>query len=1342
MITSSEMGPEHHGSDIVSGHFVVTVATRDLHGAWVSTIRDCGAHVELALGPATAGATGSAIVILDCDGAPNLAAVLRQCRSKYDFACIVVGSHWSAHRKEQLLREGAVACIGKGDLGELAAVLHRELERVRLGSAAREERRTLELDRERLRDLIAVLPASVWEQRFDVDDVPMTLSPSSVSILSQPWSALTHDDDRERIESEVAALKETGGSATLHYRLVVPDSGTLWLETHLKAIEENGRVTGLRGVTIDVTDKQSAHSRSATLARAFEATSDMVIIIDQEERVLFANGPFLAETGWEESEIIGLDANAVVAPDWLADGTCPGARRSSGVRRDGSTFPCLARSCVISGNHDEPVGRALSATNMTEFMQKEEQLLRQEEKLRHLAEAAFDGILVHDAVRIVDVNQAGAKMFGIPAEELVGREIATLLAPGAAAEVAKRLDERQARYEVRLMRADGTIFDAEVSAADLSPGATRLRVAAIRDITERKAVLEALRSSEEKFRSLSQAAFDGIMLHEGGTVVEVNDQCAAMFRCSPSELLGRNVFELTSPDFHPLLRERIKSRSNRPFTSVAQRPDGSTFPVEVCGVSQGDSASRVVALRDMTEQKSVEDELRRREERFRILAQAAFDGIVLERDGFVGEVNETFAEMFGYAPEELNGVSFGKLIVTEEIADGCSTPSRSRSEGIGRRKDGTAFALELCVATTSDGQNIYAIRDVTRERLAEQHLIESERRYRDLSESTHDLLCEHDLDGRIIDANTAAARAIGYSREELSTINIRDFIAPEFQEGFDRYIEAIQRNGVAEGLMTVITRDGERRMWHFQNALRTSGVDRPVVRGLARDVTEREMAVKALRKSEEHFRSIIENISDLICILDDTGQIVYSSPSVQRTLGFPSDRVVWGHFAKYIHPDDIEQALAFFNAQIADVGSTGMIDARVRYGNGSWHWLSMVSTTRVTRGVVTLIVNARDMTDRRLLMAQLEQANRVSSLGRLAATVAHEFNNVLMGMLPFAELMQRPTVTPEVVAKGAGYIVGSIARGKRVALDILRFTQPAQPTVSCVNLAEWWERLAPELRATLGDSIALEASVPNDLGVTADAGQLAQILTNLTSNARDAMQAGGLLTVSARRPRPEETFRFGVVRNPHTFVQITVADTGSGMTAEVVNHAFDPLFTTKQNGGTGLGLAVVHQIVSKHGGSIFIESQLGKGTTFHLFIPSTTHAVAEVPAAPTAPELAVTRVLIIDDDDLVASGLVAIFEEMGVQTMVANTAAEGMAMAVAFAPDVAVVDVSLPDADGFELGARLRQHDAALKIVFASGHADARLVPESDAGMAFLQKPFGIDHLIDVMVELGCGVRP
>jgi two-component system cell cycle sensor histidine kinase/response regulator CckA len=851
---------------------------------------------------------------------------------------------------------------------------------------------------------------------------------------------------------------------------------------------------------------------------------------------------------------------------------------------------------------------------------------------------------------------------------------------------------------------------------------------------DRSVVLNARGPSmnADMFLKLCQAAFDGVLVHDAGRIVTVNEQCARMFGDLPERMVGRSIFDFVIPEMHQTVRQRLRDGEQQTIEIIGRRGDGKEIALEVCAVTI-DGSVRLVAIRDLTERKRAERELRRREERFSVLVQAAFEGMVLENESGIVEVNDSFVRTFGYSIEELRGRRLSELIVEEPGAE--SRLGASASDGWMFRKDGSALMVQFCTAVTSDGERISAVNDVTRERMAQMEVFESERRYRELSESTPDLLCVHDADGSILDVNSAGARALGYTRDELCAMNIKQVLTPQAVAGFADYADRMTADGMAEGVMSLLTRQGELRLWHYQTTLRTAD-GRTTVRGLARDVTDRETALHDLRKSERHFRTIIENVSDLITLIDPSGVIRYVSPSVSRALGIGAEDLTDRSYAELVHPDDATEAAIVFMRQITTPEAVGALDARIQHNDGTWRWYSIVVTNRLVDGkVANVIVNARDITERRLLLSQLEQANRVNGLGRLAATVAHEFNNVLMGMQPFAELIQRPHITPAMAARGAGYIASSIARGKRVALDILRFTQPAQPNLGRVVLRNWWNQLRPEVQAGTENSIRLEWEFPERLSVIADETQLCQVFSNLITNARHAMSGGGTLSVTARRPAAGETFGFGVVPNPESFVQISVSDEGCGIPLEIIGNVFDPLFTTKRNGGTGLGLAVVHQIVTNHEGVIFVESAPDIGTTFHVFFRAADDEEMNDAVEPGAlPHLAVlARVIIVDDEIAVAEGLSEILREEGHTVAIAGTAAEGEELAESVRPAFALVDVGLPDANGADLAARLRRRYPELRVVLISGHADASGLLNDDPKVRFLQKPFPCLALLQVL---------
>jgi two-component system cell cycle sensor histidine kinase/response regulator CckA len=849
---------------------------------------------------------------------------------------------------------------------------------------------------------------------------------------------------------------------------------------------------------------------------------------------------------------------------------------------------------------------------------------------------------------------------------------------------------------------------------------------------------------DEKFRAVCRAAFDGVMVHDSGTIVEANDKCATMFGCQITDILGKNILDFTAPEMHALILARSGVGVDSPFDCIGVRANGERFPMELCPIAVSGSSLSVVAIRDLSERRSSERMRRRREERIRILTQVAFDGICVHKEGKLVETNDAFARMSGYSAAELIGMPLEMLVPLEErskIFERIRSHDATRYESFFIRKDGTTLAVEICGTSVAAGERVVAIRDISKRRESDDALLASEDRFRDLVENCHELIGTHDLDGRILSVNAAVGRALNTSCEALCGRDVKEYFAEGNERHFADYLELLQREGAASGTIRVKDGDGRSRVWEYQSSLRTDGVTRPIARILARDVTAREESLAAVRHSEEHFRSIIENSPDLIAIIEPDGKLRYHSPSIERVLGITSDSVVGRAFLDFVHPDDAQRASQFLERQIAGPAANGMVELRFHHHNGSWRSFEVVARNLTAAGAVTAIVtNARDITDRKLLEAQLAQANRLSSLGRLAATVAHEFNNVLMGMQPFTELMLRPDVAPSMISKGAWHISNSIQRGKRIALDILRFTQPAQPVTAMVDVGEWWEKFAPEAEIVLGNVVRLTSTIPHHgVCVIADQEQLSQVMANLVANARDAMPSGGTLMVQASQPPADSVFAFGIVAHPEQFIQISVSDTGHGINSEVIQNIFEPLFTTKKSGGTGLGLAVAHQVLTQHGGYIFAESAVGRGTTFHLFLPKGVRSCDQASEIPNpSPRPDGRTLLMIEDEQLIVEGISALLSCDGMNVVAVSTGGEAVAAVARFHPDVVLLDFGLPDMDGSEVFTLLRKLHPLLPVIFATGHGDRRAIHDglADGRTRFLQKPFEVATLLELIAEL------
>jgi PAS domain S-box-containing protein len=456
--------------------------------------------------------------------------------------------------------------------------------------------------------------------------------------------------------------------------------------------------------------------------------------------------------------------------------------------------------------------------------------------------------------------------------------------------------------------------------------------------------------------------------------------------------------------------------------------------------------------------------------------------------------------------------------------------------------------------------------------------------------------------------------------------------------------------------------------------------------------------------------------------IDATTRAVQWSDQTFRILGLDPETTTASEelFFSHVHPDDRENVLAESRVLRAMENEFRICrtDGAVRT---IYTKVGRVESDgqKVVRAVGTL----QDVTERKRLEQQLEQAERISTLGRVAATIAHEFNNVLMGIQPFAEVIGKRAGDTSTVQHAAAQIVNSVGRGRNIAQQILRVARPSQPMMQTIDAAEWLRDVANQLRAILGHTITVALHVPKTpLYVSWDPAQMHQVIINLALNSRDAMQAGGTLTLTAEE-------RNGTCR-------LTVDDTGHGIPPEVLPHIFEPLFTTK-HAGTGLGLGVVQQVVTKHGGTINVDSRMGSGTSVSIEFPAAAAPSGHVLSAPPTGPPPVKRILMVEDDGAISSGIAALLSMEGIEVRVAERGADALSMIEPFAPEAVILDLSLPDIDGFEVYQRISARWPDLPVVFSSGHSVIEQFGTLPSGrVAFLRKPYDLQSLLAKLHEV------
>ena len=605
-----------------------------------------------------------------------------------------------------------------------------------------------------------------------------------------------------------------------------------------------------------------------------------------------------------------------------------------------------------------------------------------------------------------------------------------------------------------------------------------------------------------------------------------------------------------------------------------------------------------------------------------------------------------------------------------------------------------------------------------------------------------------DTDGTIEYVNPKFTRVTGYSPDEVLGMNPRILKSGEQPpEVYRELWETITAGREWRGEFHNRRKDGE-LFWEFASISPIVDERGKITHFVAvkEDITERKRAEEALTRSELLFRSLIENALDIIAVVEPGGAVRYVSPSVERLLGHDPARAGDLNVFELIHPDDLAEAQVRFRRTLETGTRFEQIEFRVRHADGSWRTLSMIGKpSPPDTGTRGLIINARDVTERQQLEAQFRQAQKMEAVGRLAGGIAHDFNNLLTAIMGYAELAAG-RLNPEDPSR---IELDEIDKAARRAADLTRqllaFSrkQVLQPRV--IDLNRVVSDTDNMLRRLIGEDIELVTLLEDGLGpVRADTSQIEQVLLNLAVNSRDAMPAGGKLTIETSEVELGESysaFHFDVP--PGRYVRLAVSDTGSGIDAETLSHVFEPFFTTKGVGrGTGLGLSTVYGVVKQSGGHVTVYSEPGVGTTFKIYLP----LVEDVPESrhepPRQPGLAdgTETIFVVEDEEAVRRLACRALEGRGYKTLLAAGADEALRVCEGYAGEIHLMltDVVLPLVSGRELARRVAALRPRMKVLFMSGYTDDAIVQHGvlDAGTPFLQKPFTPRSLAEKVREV------
>jgi len=499
-------------------------------------------------------------------------------------------------------------------------------------------------------------------------------------------------------------------------------------------------------------------------------------------------------------------------------------------------------------------------------------------------------------------------------------------------------------------------------------------------------------------------------------------------------------------------------------------------------------------------------------------------------------------------------------------------------------------------------------------------------------------------------------------------------------------------------------------------------------------------AQENLRRSELNFRSLVTNAPYGICRCDSTGKILDANPAFSEMLGYPSANDLIGQhiFSLYADTDQWFGLADYLRASAPFKGLTA-------------EWKRQNDTTTVVRVSGRSVANggegvvfelfAEDVTERRALEQQLRQSQKMEAVGRLAGGIAHDFNNLLMVILGYSEfLLERLGAEPHL--RGPAQEISSAAeRASSLTRQLLAFSRKQMLAPRIVNLNDVATENIKMLTRMIGEDIDLVmVPSPGLWPIRADAGQIDQVIMNLAVNARDAMPSGGKLTIETSNVTLDDDYaRVHAPLRPGDYVMIAISDTGAGMDSETQSHIFEPFFTTKGTKGTGLGLSTVYGIVKQSGGYIWVYSELGRGTTFKIYLPrvasfgETAAAQVAATAETRKVEPGTETILLVEDEANLRYLARQYLEKQGYKVIEAADGAVAMQIAVAHEATIHLLltDVIMPGMNGRELAQRISEIRPNVKILYMSGYTENVIGHNGmlDDGIRLLQKPFNLRDL-------------
>jgi PAS domain S-box-containing protein len=834
--------------------------------------------------------------------------------------------------------------------------------------------------------------------------------------------------------------------------------------------------------------------------------------------------------------------------------------------------------------------------------------------------------------------------------------------------------------------------------------------------------------------------------------------------------LANNLYLLPQDreEFISTLKEK---GSIRGLESSLKRKDGITVWISTNAQLVKDAEGEILGIegvaRDITDRKMAEDALRESEKQYRTLFESANEAIMLMEHGTIIDCNPKTLKMFGSAREQIIGKTPCDLSPPKQPDGQDSTTKFWSIVDLAQKKlplsfewrhcraDKTLFDAEVSLtAFELSGKRLIMalVRDITKRKSAEASLEQANEYLENIFENSPDAIGIVDAHGEFIKLNRVAVELFRYSFEDNAELTAFDFYADKNER--EKILFELRRQGVVRGYEVMMQRtDGSILPVEISISLlkdnsgknigsvaiaRDLSQIKKINEMLRKEISERLHAEEALSKSEDMYRTIFENTGTATIIVEEDTTIFLANAEYERLTGYSKEetqgRISWTHFAsesdlpkmlehhsqRRINPDVVPKKYEF-----------ELID---RHGNSK----TVLATVGMIPGSKRSVASFIDTTDQKKLEERFFRADKLESVGILAGGIAHDFNNILgavVGNISLAKMYAKDARIHERLEEAEK----ACMRAKDLTYQLLTFSKGGDPVKRATSI---WEIIKESADFALrGSNVRCDFNVEeNKWLIDGDAGQISQVINNIIINAKQAMPTGGAIRASLNNITLSGAYDLPL--QPGKYIKISIQDHGTGIPKEHLPKVFDPYFTTKQS-GSGLGLATSYSIISKHDGYIDVESELGVGTTFHIYLPASEKEPAATDRFQKNSLNGKGKVLLMDDEQIIRDVAAQMLAHLGYTAASTKDGLEAIkvfreAMEAGEPFDGVILDLTIPGGmGGVDAIGKLKEIDPSIKAIASSGYSNDPVMADFKkfGFTGVIAKPYRIDELAKVVAE-------